>query len=326
MKPNVIAIATDANQFPAAAFLAGKFAALNPREDVEIVIFTEAARDIDLAREHGVQATFHELGSTTAGLPEPTKRLKSRAAYVRFLVPNLVGDSVRRVLYVDTDTYPESNALFGLFDLDMGGYTIAGVRQKRSALRHIPHNLMNSGVLLIDRAKYVATDMESRLLAKAEEIKLGDQHAINRVLMGNWLELSPAMNMLRAFRFSFVARVVPPSITHFVDAPKPWHGARFGDPHPARAELEKYLLRSPWKSFVTKTVNFHQAWDSLQAKRGGPTFAAAVTAERTEPLSDDDVERAKVYLLREFADVKQGITQIDLAALAPSAELLPRRR
>ena len=79
MKPNIIAIATDAKQFPAAAFLAHKLASLNPRDDIEIAIFTDAAADVQHAKRHGVPATFCDIGSTEA-LPEATKRLGSRAA------------------------------------------------------------------------------------------------------------------------------------------------------------------------------------------------------------------------------------------------------
>ncbi len=100
-----------------------------------------------------------------------------------------------------------------------------------------------------------------------------------------------------------------------MDTPKPWRGARFADPHRVRQELESYLLTSPWKSLLPQHFNFQQAWDSLQVKRGGSTFAAPIVGERTPAMTEDDKKRTKNYLHREFADVVQGIATIDYAGM-----------
>ena len=50
MKPNAIGIVSDANQFPAAAFLAQKLVSMNPRSDTDVFLTSTSRRDLRLPR------------------------------------------------------------------------------------------------------------------------------------------------------------------------------------------------------------------------------------------------------------------------------------
>ncbi len=127
-KPNVIALTGDAAMFPAAAFLATRLAALNPRpHDTEVVIFSDSLGDLQKAAAFRVPADLKAADGVTNGLPLGADRLP-RIAFLRLLVPSILGDEVQRILYLDVDVSVENASPFGLFDLDMKGHAIGAVR------------------------------------------------------------------------------------------------------------------------------------------------------------------------------------------------------
>jgi lipopolysaccharide biosynthesis glycosyltransferase len=310
MKPNVIAITVDANQFPPAAFLADKLARLNPRDDTDIVIFSDSADALAAARAFGVPANLQHL-TFSGALPSPEQRI-SGATFMRLFVPEVLGAEVERILYLDADLYPENDSFFRLFDLDMLGHAIAAVRDVLVAYAYPidvakagvqAHQYLNAGVLLIDRRRFLDADLRNRIVDTSVRTGLS-QGAINRTLAGGWLELSPAMNMAANVRNSLVGDVVAPAILHFMGPTKPWHGPRFGIRHPARNETEDYLLKSPWAGYLSQQ---------------NPIFGARPEADRFEmPASADMAAIADYLRAATFADVVQGITRLDLAALKPA--------
>lgn len=327
LKPNLIAIAADAGFFPAAAFLADRLARLNPRDDTDIVLFSEDAAELEKARAFGVPAETRNI-ALSADLPaKPATRI-TRATYARLFIPAIVGRDVRRILYLDADIYPESDALFRLFDLDMGDHTIAAARDlffaycakmrgtELAKARVPPDQYLNAGVLLIDRERFVESRLGEKVARLAERQRIDDQAAINRILAGDWLELSPAMNMAVRIRSTFVAEVVAPVVTHFIGPVKPWSGPAFQITHQARPELEAYVLRSPWRDFLSKHYSFQMAWDTLQARQGGPTHAKPPKRTIFDlPKGADVAGVIDCLKTADFADVQQGITTMNLAFL-----------
>lgn len=322
MKPNLIAIVVDEKMFPAAAFLATRLATLNPRDDVDIAILSDAEDDLNTARKLGVPAELIPARLPIAMARQPIARI-TVASFLRLFVPDYAGEHVRRIIYLDTDTYPEDEKIFRLFDLDMGKFDVAAVqdirfvytadeeyRQKElSRARVTAGDYFNGGLLLIDRQKFV----ENRLGHRAYKFALKDNFRIdlvfNRVLAGKWLRLSPAMNFPMDLRDFLVSNGWHPSLTHFIGATKPWHGPRFASDHPARKEIEAYILESPWRQFLSKHYDFKAAWDTLQARQGGPTHSAPPIVKTFDIAYQTKLDELANYLNQtDFADVSQGIT------------------
>lgn len=119
------------------------------------------------------------------------------------------------------------------------------------------------------------------------------------------------MNMPAQVSNSFVRNVVAPSIVHFIGPTKPWDGPRFGMKHPARPEIEDFLLRSPWASY-------------LSSRR--PLYGAPPKPELFELPTYVSRDEIAAYLRdTEFADVIQGITRLDLSAIPDNLVVTPAK-
>jgi len=294
-RKNVIAIATDAALFPPAYFLASRLTMLC-RDDTEIVLFSDAFEELRAAQALNPSFDLRHLEASTqmpgGGL---TARL-SGAMFYRMFLPGLLPEA-RRILYLDVDTYPETDDVFRPFDLDMEGAAIAAVRDYQSILTEMtkPDKRLNSGVLLIDPVAYKAANLQRRWWHSALRQSTHDQAALNYILRENWLELSPAFNMTPYGFLSEIGRDFASVVTHFMGPTKPWSGPRFWYDHNARAELEAFLKGSPWATFLSRHF--------------GVSTALTHTAPHRYKISDEFKQRARKYLdTTIFADVAQGIT------------------
>ncbi len=122
------------------------------------------------------------------------------------------------------------------------------------------------------------------------------------LLTGNWLELSPSFNMTYFGLFSIIREVFDPVVTHFMGLVKPWSGPRFLFDHPARAELEHFIPRSPWPDFLTQFFSFSDAWKSVHATHVEQRIETVLPPE-WDTISQRYAEETA------FADVEQGITK-----------------
>lgn len=292
MKPHVVAIAVDAGFFPPAAFLADRLAALNPRDDVEIVLVSDSVPLLEEAREARLPVTLVPIDPPH---PLPSMGRVTGATYYRVFLHEILGPSVRRILYLDADVIPASRRLFSLFDLDIGGHVLAAARDLwiafsgapayeaplRAAGAEISRRYFNAGVLLIDCEAARRSRLGERALALGRQRHIDDQSALNITCSGDWCELSPTMNMTRFAAGGELGRILPPAIVHYVGDAKLWNLP--DDPHYRR--MESFLGASPWRSFLPSQRRFPQ-------RPGRPLNAAT-----------------RRYLFRtQFADVLQGIT------------------
>jgi lipopolysaccharide biosynthesis glycosyltransferase len=300
----------DARVFPSAAYLADRLARLNPRDDTEIVLFSDSVGDVRAAMDFGVPASLKLADFSKL----PSFGRITGAALFRFFLPGVLQGDVERILYLDTDIALDDDRLFRLFDLDMGGKTIAAVRdyvmlydgdksfQSEVDLVGPGGKYLNSGVLLIDRLAYVARGLAASFVDASIKRSLHDQGAINSVVKGDWLELSPALNMMAPMWNSFARRAFPPGIVHFVGDIKPWH-AEYGDAHPVRTDMIGYLKDSPWPKFV-RHPTFAQMWD-----RQNPSVARGVLPHPNGFSRFANLAAFAALLRRiKFADVEQGIS------------------
>jgi lipopolysaccharide biosynthesis glycosyltransferase len=315
---HVVAMAADARMLPAAAYLATRLAELNRRDDVEVAIYSDSAPDLMAARDFGVPASL-KLVDFARHFPAAGR--VSPAAFFRLFLPDVVADSVERIIYVDVDVALDDARLLQLLDLDMRGHAIAACRDLTGTFEHTPQHRseielsgpggksLYSGMLVIDRARYLAMKHGRRMFETAERLRLHDQAAMNAVLRGDWLELSPAMNMTTPIWNSFIRQAFPPSIVHFLGAVKPWSAA-YAEDHPVRAFMERYFASSPWPNFVRRP-DFAQVWQKTHPglqKSAPPAKLVLSPAADVAGMAD---------LLRRttFADVEQGISSFHPTAI-----------
>ncbi len=183
----------------------------------------------------------------------------SLAGYYRLLVPANLPSVVERFLYLDSDLIVEDD-IAPLFAVDLGDNVLAAVANPCS--RHAQLGLradapyFNSGVLVIDRRRWLAGNVSERALAviaeKPDVLRYWDQDALNCVIAGCWTPLEPAWNQQHYF-----IRIEPgvldyepeawrralehPRIIHFSGVKKPWHAKTR---HPFRARYHHYRRRA----------------------------------------------------------------------------------
>lgn len=144
-------------------------------------------------RFHNAEIHFHDI-DTLLDSVKPKKETKwHKSIYGRLFLNEILKqyDDIDRIIYLDGDiilTQPVAE----LFDMDMRGKCIAGVRDCDETVRK--HSLhmeegkiyINSGVLVIDTKRWVEIDAGHRIIeyinSFSEELPYPDQDAINQVL------------------------------------------------------------------------------------------------------------------------------------------------
>jgi lipopolysaccharide biosynthesis glycosyltransferase len=324
MPRSAVFVVTDSRLFAVAAYQAARVRSLQGSAEIDFIIASDSDDDFRKAEEFGIPFVPLRIEEALAARKYRTNAaFITPATYFRLYVPRLVREGYDRLLYVDTDVYFHDARFVGLFELDMAGQAIAAVRDtlplyaddvavreftRTGTLAH--RHYFNNGVMLID----VAADIENRTIAYIESgahLTFNEQSAMNAVLNGEWLELSPAFNLLIEYWTSFVREVCPPVITHFAGPLKPWLGPNFTITHPVRRDLEAFIASSPWRGFLSK---FYNAGDALAAfgQNRPKQQKPPPTIRRNSPL-----ERNVVKYLRttSFADVAQGVTELKLDRL-----------
>lgn len=128
----------------------------------------------------------------------------THAVYYRLLFPFVVPDTLKRLLYIDTDTLVV-NSLRELYHADLEGHPVGAVYDNY-VVNH-PEigvegegNYFNSGVLLMDLEQWKKQRITERsfdyLNAYPERIRFVDQDALNAVLITNWKKLPVKFNLM----------------------------------------------------------------------------------------------------------------------------------
>ncbi len=330
MSRNAVLLIADELQFAPAVFLADRLARLRANRKIDIILATNSPTELAKAREYGGPFELMDISGLHLDLDLPPTAYFTRATYLSLFVPALLAGRYDRLLYIDIDTYPESDRVFALFDLDLGRYPIAAIRDLTVPFFPNPFNgeelmetlripaqkcmgakYLNSGVLLMDLRAYRRDrfDSEAQKVIRDRKVRLRlpDQTVFNAMLRTKWLELSPAFNMITMAWASFIARFAPPVIVHFTGQVKPWHRA-FLDDHPVREALPAFLKDTPWSTFIADINR------PVNLLGGGPL---PPKPEAHRPIWSGEQLAALVNFLRttKFADADQGITTLDYGAL-----------
>ncbi|MEI5891483.1 glycosyltransferase family 8 protein [Bacillus luti] len=190
----------------------------------------------------------------------------TEAAYYRISIPDILEESIEKVIYLDCDLVIK-NDISLLWDVELTDYSIGAVGNlggyKRFNDLDIPsqYKYFNSGVLILNLKKWRKNKTAQLVLSYMERKKgqlvYHDQDALNGVLYNDWLELHPKWNMQYNMYFksqdnhTFVAdqlssAVKTPYIIHYTGSCKPWD---YHDTHPLGKEYYKYIYETDWKDF-----------------------------------------------------------------------------
>lgn len=180
----------------------------------------------------------------------------SIATYYRILIPAVLPETVRKVLYLDCDLVVEAD-VGPLFEVEMGSYCVGAIinpgfgRWDQLGIKQ-NSGYFNAGVLLIDLPRWKTERVSQRVLdyikSNADNLIAHDQDALNAVLAGAWVRLDPRWNQQSSFvqkgrqefglttlQWKTVLRA--PYIIHYSSSSKPWH---YRNDHPMGRRYHKY--------------------------------------------------------------------------------------
>lgn len=170
------------------------------------------------------------------------------ATYYRLLLPDLLSESINRVLYLDCDVIVRKDISELFSEIDMSDYGVAAVKDNlpcNTKHRFVMGLSLNqpsfcAGVMLINLAYWREHDCRRQLMDFAtkdrEEVFFADQDALNFVFRKHWLQLpyqyghSPLSIALldKGQRWSdYWANAYDPSIVHYAAHVKPWFKVKF---------------------------------------------------------------------------------------------------
>lgn len=192
--------------------------------------------------EVGRDGIFRHRNVIRALLPKdlPKTRTWPEIIYARIFAPQFLV-SYDRLIYLDADVFPiraDESLLTvelpgGLAAVqDVGTVGMARVeggmtpQEWRLSFGMTHDRYFNSGVLVIDRARWVAIDMRRALVqfiaAHGSRLKTYDQDFLNVMFQGRWTELSPKFNFQHALYRHGYETIFPPVFLHFSSMKKPW--------------------------------------------------------------------------------------------------------
>lgn len=254
-----VVFACDGRYLPYALVAADRLAALHPVRDFDIclcaldetLVVPESLARLEL------RACRIATGGLLSGLRTDARR--TEAAYLRLALPDAFRNEYRRLLYLDSDVFPQGGDWQALLGIDLRGRAIGAVRDNlqwrrpkrrpeqfvRLGLGFAPY--FNSGLLLIDVDAFLAQDVLGRCLAlaRAEPDKLVglDQELLNAVLHGDWAELSPLWNWQYTRSSMLFEAMETAHLVHFIGGKKPWNHTDGALPLKFRAAYHRFLDR-----------------------------------------------------------------------------------
>ena len=216
--------------------------------------------------------TYHACAHFIEIDPEHLDGLKishhiTPAAYIRIALPDLLPQTVSKVLYLDCDLIARED-ITPLATMEIGAFPLAAVPEGdqyswcMNDLKHnagIPHDApyFNSGVLLLNLEMWRSQGLSKKILQFVREtphrIRFHDQDAMNIFLHATYKHLDCRWNftvqhLWRPETYS----AEPISIIHFITGVKPWHD---GCDHPMKGEYDKYLALTPWRAATPAKIS-----------------------------------------------------------------------
>lgn len=195
----------------------------------------------------------------------------SHASYLRIFIPEILPDSVEKVLYLDCDIVVRGD-IAPLWNTPLGD-NMLGAARNLFFVRHedldMPEDAgyFNAGILLMNLKRWREENGTARLIrfieAHHDHLWAHDQDALNAVFCGEIQELAPRWNFQTSMLWSephglglsygeFRRLLADPAIVHFTTPSKPWH---FSNTHPYKSTYYHYLAKTPYSNFEPQDVS-----------------------------------------------------------------------
>lgn len=254
----------------------------NPDSDIDFhVVIDESVSDNDkkdlidiISMFKGKRALFYNVNSHAyKNLPLNNTECLTHATYYRIFLPEILPDSVNKVIYLDGDCIVR-HSLISLWNTDMSGIAIGAVSDTISydrinifnRLRYSPElGYFNAGVLLINieywRNHHVSNSLIDYISNYSERIVYEDQDVLNAVLKESKRLFHPKYNFQAKMIFNppclfywehedeVKEALVDPVIIHFNTSHKPWY-VDVHNPHPYKSSFVKYQNQTKWKGVI----------------------------------------------------------------------------
>ena len=203
---------------------------------------------LELKSIKGCQINFVEIDNTLFldYMDVRTHSYISIPTFYRLKLPSLL-PNVKKVIYFDCD-FVINSSLKELFDIDLKGFPIAGVKDINKKITRNNPNYVNAGMLVMDIENLKKVNAEEIFLnwtrKHFDSIKLGDQEIINEALKGQIMLVDDEWNVQSSNFTNRSSYTQTPRAIHFVAKKKPWDFASFSYHRPL---YFKYLQLTPWK-------------------------------------------------------------------------------
>jgi lipopolysaccharide biosynthesis glycosyltransferase len=180
------------------------------------------------------------------------------SAYLRLFASHFVPSSVEKIIYLDADMILLED-ISTLWNVDLQEHVVAavvdrtekvsnpwgGIKNYKELGLDPEAKYFNSGLLVIDLAKWQKGNFTNRILACINENKqyasFPDQYGLNVILVNNWLEIDPLWNCFP------MATAERPYLIHFIGR-KPIF--KKYDYNPAYKQMFfEYLNQTEWRGF-----------------------------------------------------------------------------
>ena len=286
-------------------------------EEIGFHLICDGIEDSDRKRLEGFLAAFpwtdihlYDARAALDAIPFPSgipRERINRSVFTRILMPELVPQSLDRILYLDADTLCVGQ-LSGLYAYDLGTAPLAAVREgdamcKAGRIGMKSTDYFNAGVMLIDLVRWRAQNLTERTLTAWEEhgalFPLLEQDALNYVLDGDFLPLGRNyVQMMDAFAPWDVDFSARHTIWHFLNEGKPW--IRYADPR-VREPYWQIVRRSPWSDLTPS-----EPWETRIAYLAGCHAEKAEDYHAAAQYFHAAAERLMQYYLEQTSKMNQS--------------------
>ena len=216
----------------------------------------------------GKNVCFYQMKKESfADFPIDEHTYLDYGAYIRLYLGECL-KQIDKVLYLDCDIIV-NDSLADLWDTDLTGYAVAGVRDRINDYIRVynrlgypmPEGYINSGMMLINLKKWREDDFFKKAQQLACEkgasvLKNHDQDIINAIYHGQILMLPFRYNLLEYYLYveewlyldrkyypEIIEACKNPAIIHFCMPQKPWH---YECINPFKELYYKYRKMTPW--------------------------------------------------------------------------------
>lgn len=241
---------------PYATCAAHSIVQTNPERDFDIVLCSPEPLQLpDSLDGLDLRLCNVEVGDAFADLP--VRDRFSPTTYLRFALADVLGGDYERILYIDCDVLAHRDGLGEIFDLPLHGKPVGAVLDAQQwydpdkltrdqVAMALPHRrYFNSGMLLMDAARFAEADVFNRSMAMWRELGFvrvfQDQTMLNLALHDDWTELPPVWNWQVYALDPPDPKASPRRLTHFIGPNKPWFDPRDKVPEKYRRIYRDFL-------------------------------------------------------------------------------------